>query len=48
MRINKKEKEKKKKLVLPLRSKYFPDHPVLRHSQSAFFPYDESKDFAPV
>jgi hypothetical protein len=33
---------------LPLRHKYSPQHPVLKHLPPVLFPYDERPSFAPV
>jgi hypothetical protein len=33
---------------LPLRSKYFPQHPVLKHSQCIFLPWCERPSFTPT
>jgi hypothetical protein len=33
---------------LPLRSKYSPQHPVLRHPQSTLLPKCERPSFAPI
>jgi hypothetical protein len=32
----------------PLRSKYSPQHPVLKHPQSLFFPHCEKPNFTPI
>jgi hypothetical protein len=33
---------------LPLRSKYSPQHPVITHPQSMFFPYWKTPSFTPI
>jgi hypothetical protein len=33
---------------IPLRSKYSPKHPVLKHPQSKFFPLRERPGFTPI
>jgi hypothetical protein len=33
---------------IPLRSKYFPQHPVLKHPQSTFLPYCQKPSFTPI
>jgi len=33
---------------LPLRSKYSPQHPVLKHTQFVFFPYCKGPSFTPI